>query len=1008
MEINIEVFNKLVLLIDSSKKNKTYEFEARFFKINKENFDKVFQKLTFSKDNNGYGFSYTMKNILDVILDKKSIENGYESIRLSINGTDDIKKYWLNENIEGLNTTFIEKENLDKIDESNYNLRFSLKNELPKNNFLKKNINQITSNNIEKLYRFKNRYSIITDDNLFAIDLTSVKSGLGKTFRDSNVLQELITYEIEIEYINKDIELDIEVITNKLLYHCYNILKVINNSDIIIPNNLAIKIKNNYKNLASLKSYDEFIAASPVTLHIEHLIKSDQKNIYGNYAVTLKADGERNFLYVDKDSSKIYLFNSGFHFIDTGYYDDNWKDTLIEGEYIESSNSLYMYDILFSKGIDVRKRYLVDIKKDPKYETRLSILDNFLKSGSRKLCDNFAINKAVNLYNKKYIQSVRADGSDIFQKTKELWDSRKMSNFNVDGIIFTPKYEHYPNKGISWYFLFKWKPPYLNTIDFLIRSLKDDNGNDIKSPFIDVITRPDGKTETILKQYKTFQLYVSGDKKIYGNKNSYNTKRQAVLFNPFDMDNENSKKYNMAKLIIDDDEKIYANDPITDEKEEIYSDIIVEFGYNLDEKEGFKWIPIRYRKLKTEQYKLGKYFGNAEKIAIDNFRAINNPVTEEMITTGNIPVLNAEQQKDTKQYYQRSDNKRRFPYQNFHNLYIKFQLFYLTSPNYIHEYKSGINGKLLDLCCGRGVDINKIKDARYAEIVGIDKDYKNIKDAQEWYKTMIPSPKPKAYYVRGDTSKLIFPNQDCGISEFDKENLKKFIPTKYMFDTVSLQFCFHYFFESEITLRTIIQNMNDNLKIGGFVVGTTFDGQRIYDELKDKDSIMGKTFDGELMWKIDKKYSGTKLAFTEKKANFGKVIDVLIQTIGQVHPEFLVNFNYLDKIMQEYGFSKVFIKPFSEFHNELIERKNIMNVDDKKFDNFVKIAESMSEEEKRLSFLYSGFMYKKDKNSSDTLFKKLVDLKDKETKVRKKKDLQEDLYVTNEETEELIVNTFDT
>jgi hypothetical protein len=40
---------------------------------------------------------------------------------------------------------------------------------------------------------------------------------------------------------------------------------------------------------------------------------------------------------------------------------------------------------------------------------------------------------------------------------KELWESRKYSTFNVDGVIFVPKYEYYPYRGGTWKNLFKWK-----------------------------------------------------------------------------------------------------------------------------------------------------------------------------------------------------------------------------------------------------------------------------------------------------------------------------------------------------------------------------------------------------------------------------------------------------------------------------------------------------------------------------------------------------------------------
>ena len=253
------------------------------------------------------------------------------------------------------------------------------------------------------------------------------------------------------------------------------------------------------------------------------------KNIYNKYAVTLKADGERNFLFVYKSSNneiingKIFIFNNNFHFIYTGYKDTEWCNTLIEAELIDNSE-IYMYDILFSKGEDVRRKHLTDIRKETISNTRLDILDKFQKSTTRKIHENFNEKNCIKIKTKKYIQSVRNDGSDIFQKVKELWDNRKYSTFNVDGIIFVPKYEYYPLHGGSWKSLFKWKPPELNTIDFLIKVAKDDSKKDIKSPYIDIIDRLDGKSETILKQFKTIQLYVTGQKTVYTENHKANKK----------------------------------------------------------------------------------------------------------------------------------------------------------------------------------------------------------------------------------------------------------------------------------------------------------------------------------------------------------------------------------------------------------------------------------------------------------------------------------------------------
>jgi hypothetical protein len=168
-----------------------------------------------------------------------------------------------------------------------------------------------------------------------------------------------------------------------------------------------------------------------------------------------------------------------------------------------------------------------------------------------------------------------------------------------------------------------------------------------------------------------------------------------------------------------------------------------------------------------------------------------------------------------------------------------------------------------------------------------------------------------------------------------------------------------------------------------------------------KQSISGKTPDGETMWKIDKNYGSTKLEFSDKKALYGKEIDVFVKTIGTNHSEFLVNFKYFDKIMEEYGFSLVSRKPFEEYYNELIEEKNVANFDPKELKKNIEVARSMTEEEKRFSFLSSGFIYKKEKNSSDLLFKKLVDLIEKQN-IKKSKDSSKVKGAITKETENLI------
>ena len=131
----------------------------------------------------------------------------------------------------------------------------------------------------------------------------------------------------------------------------------------------------------------------------------------------------------------------------------------------------------------------------------------------------------------------------------------------------------------------------------------------------------------------------------------------------------------------------------------------------------------------------------------------------------------------------------------------------------------------------------------------------------------------------------------------------------------------------------------------------------------------------------------------------GKQIDVFVGTIGNVHEEYLVNFNYFEKIMKEYGFEKILIKPFEDFYNELINGENKMNLSDEELQKKKSFVNNMSEEEKRFSFLSSAFIFKKIENSSDKLYKKLVDLMEKKAKTIK----DTIKSVTQEQSDEIIL-----
>ena len=525
--ISKKKYNEIIKNIDEFKKNENYEFEVRFlgrnFKFANLDVDKFKNVLNYfisSKDKGGLGYNYEKVILLDI---RDEID---ENKRLSINGLEDIKKYWLNGKIQDLDHKFITKESINKTDLNEYGLRFSLCTENQMENDNEDKIYLMNKNKTsKKTYRLKNRYEVFTDDKMLRIDFTCVKQSYSSssTFKQSKTVKNNIVYEIELEILhnNEMNKLDSEIIFKKVLQNCYLILSLIQNNNIILSQSQKNDIIKNYSKLVgknnknNYNSKNNFIAANPVTLHLKNLEKSNRyNNILNSYAVTLKADGERRLLYVNNDN-KVCLIDINFNITNLNYEMPEWKDTIIECELVSDKNLLLLYDMLFLKGKDIRRTQLKveQSKRSSKNMGRLYYLDLFLKNVNKLYSDKKIKElKLVNIQNKQYLFS-SGHSNSIFEKAKEMWNSREDKLFNSDGLIFVPIKEHYPLKSGSWFSLFKWKPPELNTIDFLVKTIKDKNGKDEINSILQENKLLDGTIETKLIQYKTLQLYVGGKKK---------------------------------------------------------------------------------------------------------------------------------------------------------------------------------------------------------------------------------------------------------------------------------------------------------------------------------------------------------------------------------------------------------------------------------------------------------------------------------------------------------------
>ena len=925
MDIESANYNKIISFIQKKISNPSLELEIRLcgnkfnntlnnIRLNQLEFQRLIQQLTVSKDLNGLGLKYSNKKSLDITCE--SIDQ-----RVIIDNIDNIKKYWLMDNLLSSNIKYstLKKELIDNLDMNNYSLRFSLCNETEL---------ESVSDEIEyekKLFRFKNRYSVTSEDGMFRFDLSEVKTGEGNTIKESNLFKQHNEYEIEMEYIGDTKDKD--DIFDKLVHNIGILISLYQDSYYIMSQAVYDEVRNLY---VSITGTDKFIAANPITLQLKHIKKSKKYiNIHNNYAVTYKADGERNFLIV-KDS--LFLINNNFHIRSLDIKNKTWNGSIFECEYIDGI--VLIYDILFHTKKNVRNRPLLGSN------SRQSMINEFIK--------NIESNDIYKVTQKEHRTS-----PNIFEAINDLLNETDKLSYTTDGLIFTPIGEKYPNNGGTWECLFKWKPEDLNSIDCLIKVMKEKNV-DIKSPYI---------LYDKMIQYKRVKLMVTGYREVY----NQNTKKRdkkcvPIEFKPFNQEEQ------IANIILDND-MMYAIDEKDNSKELMEDDVIVEFVYDRTESnELFRWKPIRIRHDKTLKYKEGyTMFGNYEKVANDIWKSIIHPVTENIIRTGEFEEdINFIEDSYKDEYYSsnnsNTDPNKRLAYQKFHTIYVKRNL--LSHVRKMLNFPDEEHGSLFDIGYGKLGDMPNWKHNKIAYVFGMDNSSNNYENAVQIYKET-PKPKPDIRLVLGDFSKLIFPDYESALDTQSKSIMKKSLFSKYQFDIITSYFSLTYFYENEISLRTFFQNVNDILKIGGFLIGTCFDGKKVIELLDKKKVIEGKKSE-KTIWKIEKLYRNGK--FNYSKPLFGKEINVFISSIGKSFKEHLVNFEYLKILALEYNLEIIEDKSFDELYTNMSSKKNYSN-----------IVNEMTDDEKIFSFLNRSFIFEKKEHSPIILSTKL------QSKIKKSK-----------------------
>jgi predicted NAD-dependent protein-ADP-ribosyltransferase YbiA (DUF1768 family) len=556
--------------------------------------------------------------------------------------------------------------------------------------------------------------------------------------------------------------------------------------------------------------------------------------------------------------------------------------------------------------------------------------------------------------------------STIFQACERCLQEDTGRDYYTDGLILTSNEEPIPDASlVRFKHQFKWKPSNDNTIDFLVKFEKSETGEE-KVSFIgdkefktmrlfvaaSRDTAYDDPRSTILndlplpenKPYERGQL-----KPVIFTPINYNDTMASVCYRKVHRrpGSEDAFVACEVKQEADESNTLVGGDAVDPDEleatgEPIQDGSIVEMRFEASNDPGWRWIPIRVRNDKTERFKRGiiEKTMNTDFVANSNWDSIYNPVTLHMITTGaDMPLpeeidaissILSERKDLERKYYDRKAPKDDMMIVKglsaFHNQWIKKSV--LLGPA-LRPEAGGPQKTLIDIACGKIGDAHKWVELQPRFVLGVDYAGDCITDKKDGaYRRFINILKrygkdavPPMVFCVGDSSKQYITGEAAGdLAEdadilravFGKETQRK-VP-KYVdevcagmlsrgADVIACMFAIHYFFKDKATFTGLIENLRNILKVGGYFIGCTFDGDAVFDFMRETNvgvAKVGKAKDDTEIWKLTKQYEiDTDLPYDDD--GFGHALDVNFISIGLKHTEYLVPFRLLKEKMKDIG-----------------------------------------------------------------------------------------------------------
>jgi len=776
--------------------------------------------------------------------------------------------------------------------------------------------------------------------------LVEIKNMAFKKYKIDNISEE-INYSLfdemvlETEFINAYYN-ESNPLTTDSINNSIKLIKSLFNNSIGQYQSYIYKIaKKLINNVLYLENFKEKFGLKKLLNNvIELTADAYYKNVIPeihNYYVTDKIDGLRCICYIEEMDSMINIKLITNKLFQIREYNDNIIKLKDNKGYQHKKITVLDCEIIFNDDIKLENMnhniyeisqsdfylYIFDVISYENNKIAYTPFENrilYLNQGYEK------IKMLTHCNAKEYIKLSRED----YKQELDEFYKKKLSHtrYEIDGLIFVPtsnvsksnSSKFKINNNYQNMVGYKWKPIEHMTIDFFVCKLPSNLYNNI--PYNNIK----------LKQNQQIYILFNGI-----SKSDYDKFKLSFMVDYKKIVDEKYMNGNLFPIQFTTSDNIY-NYIYYGEETDLHNRIC-ELDYDISTR---KW---KFKKIRTDrdiELNRGNYFGNYYTISESIWNNINNPLTFQMLISDNTG-------------YFMNDNNEFYKAQRAYNSFVKtYVLESIISEKLTDKNDTNF---IIDLAAGKGQDVARLSNLGFKTGLFIDNDKNALSE--------LLNRKHNLRTQNNNHIKILIQNADLTVNYMETiKKLNLLDIKKDSADIIMCNFAIHYIITNEDNFNNFINLLDYYLKPNGRFIFTCFDGERIFDLLKDSDQW--NSYDNNNL-----KYSIKKLYKSDKLANYGQKIDVLLPfSNNEYYTENLMNLQHISNIFEIAKFNTEISLSFKTLLSDFKESNE-------------KVYNMLTESDKQFIELYQFVILKKyqsdtivSKSNIHTLYKNVTGAKD--------------------------------